>query len=267
MSVVRVEKWGELYRLVKFKTSPDVERPRAPSDIPDHEFKGDEGTYIEEKWLSEMPENDKERSARFASSVARARSRIREIALCNDWQYFVTLTLSEEHADRFDLPAWVRALGRWIGNYNKKYNTKLKYIIIPEQHKNGAWHAHGLFNNVATSSLIRNENNYLDMPYYRARFGYISLGSVRDHQRVASYITKYVTKDSCRTADNMNSGAHLFYASRGLDGKIVVWQGDAEFKPTWENDFVGIKYTDDVHEVIETIMSKNVPHGTNHETI
>lgn len=38
-------------------------------------------------------------------------------------------------ATGYDIDGYVRDLGVWIGNYNKKYGVKLRYVLIPEQHK------------------------------------------------------------------------------------------------------------------------------------
>ncbi len=175
---------------------------------------------------------------RLAASLSRAKRSIREIALCNPWEFFVTLTLRQ---DRYDLPKFKKDFGVWVGNYNKKYSVKLAYLVIPEEHKDGATHAHGLFQNVAAASLIHNSYGYLDMPYYYNRFGYISLSPVRDHDRAASYITKYVTK---QPHSQLGSGEHMFFSSHGLQraelvGSIFLYKKHAP-PPHYENDYVQI---------------------------
>lgn len=221
MPVIRIEKWGDNYRLSELFAYDSDSAP--PQPVVHEPSKNEEDLhYMEEFYRPDNAEEIEERG-RFLSSVIRARSRVRELAMCQHWDYFVTLTLDETKQDRFDIADYVKKLGYWIQNYNKKYGAKLQYLIIPEQHKDGAWHAHGLLRGIAPDSLCKNEHGYLDMPYYRNRFGYISLGRVKSHERCASYITKYISKDVKSTSEHMKKGAHLYYASRGLKGKEILW--------------------------------------------
>ena len=253
--VLRVERWGELWRVIAFKGSP-VRKPKKLEA--DNKIKGDrkidEGYFWEAQWYDE----EQRENGRFDSSVARARSRVRELAFCQRWDYFVTLTLSSEKQDRFDIKQWVKDLGNWIGNYNKKYGVKLQYLIIPEQHKNGAWHAHGLLRGVAKNSVTINEYGYYDMPYYVQRFGYINMSQIRDNKKTASYITKYISKSSDSTARVLDGGAHLFYASRGLAGKEIVWQGNGDFEGGWESKWCKVKFTD--FDEVAKIMEEGFKH-------
>lgn len=188
-------------------------------------------------------EKEIDEEGRAASNITRARSRIRELGLCNEWEWFATFTLAEGKQDRFDLPSWVKDFGNWIQNFKRKYRcSEFAYLIIPEQHKNGAWHAHGLLHGLPPEALVRNEHGYYDLPYYRNRFGFISLGRIRDPQKVASYITKYVTKDTAATASDMNKGAHLFYASRGLKEREIVTEWIGDFQADWENEYCKMKW-------------------------
>lgn len=237
MAYYRLEKFGDTYRLLLLKMS-GVARERAifggkklaKKKYPDWY---DEGDYWEERFADE--------EERFDSSIARSKARIRELALCNPWEYFATFTLSPERNDRFDLAAFVKRFGYWIGDYNKRYGASIKYIMIPEKHPtSGAWHAHGLLHDVSAASLVRNEFGYLDLPYYRQRFGFISLSPVKSHERVARYITKYVTKEQAEVAQELGKYKHLYYASRGLKGKEVIGLYEGDWETNWENEFVGI---------------------------
>lgn len=162
------------------------------------------------------------------NNIIRAKSRITELALCNDWEYFVTLTIDAQKQDRENLDEYIKAFGVWISHFNRKYKCHIKYILIPEQHKDGkSWHMHGLLHDVPENALVVNEHGYLDMPYYRERFGYISLSPIKDKRRCARYITKYVTKSlDCNNARIRELGKHLYYASRGLNGKTKIGETD-----------------------------------------
>lgn len=76
-------------------------------------------------------------------SMRRARAKLRRLALANDFTYFVTLTLDPERIDRYDGAAITKALSRWCDNMVRRHG--LRYILVPERHKDGAFHFHGFF--------------------------------------------------------------------------------------------------------------------------
>ena len=43
---------------------------------------------------------------KLEASLSRTKNRVTELALCNPWEYFVTLTLSPEKYNRNDLPTF-----------------------------------------------------------------------------------------------------------------------------------------------------------------
>lgn len=248
--VVTVEMWGEYVRLVYHKSNIRSPPNQDPLGLIKNHYKHpkffggvkeDEGEYWERVWLHEQDKADE--SLRCA--LVRARSRVRELAFCNPWQYFFTGTLDSTKQDRYNLPDFVKALGVWVGNYNKKYGAKLRYLLVPEQHKDGAYHMHGLLNGVSPLSLVKNKYGYLDMPYYSERFGYMSLSPIKSHEKVCSYVTKYITKDQITT--EIGFGKHRYYASRGLCRKTVIahyWgsDDDEKLRPDFENEWCGLKF-------------------------
>jgi len=239
--IYKIERYGDKFKLVVFKTVPSYTR-----------------TLDIEKFLSndekQMDRNAKEKAL---CNLSRSKSRVLELALCNPWQYFVTLTISADKQDRNAIAEYIKALGIWISNYNRKYNCKLAYILIPEQHKDGAWHLHGLFNGVAPESLIINEHGYLDMPYYKNRFGFISLDKIKNKQKCSTYISKYITKQYEQTIlSGIEVGKHMFYCSKKLNGKETVEVGDVNEKvlasdknTMFFNDYVGIKWADSIEDL------------------
>ena len=86
------------------------------------------------------PAADQERSMR------RAAARLRDLALCNDFRWFVTLTLDPTKIDRHSMEALTRVLNRWADNRVRRKG--LRYVLVPERHKDGAIHLHGFFNDV-----------------------------------------------------------------------------------------------------------------------
>lgn len=222
-----VQKFGEVYKILYRKGL-----------IKNDKNKGDE------EHCSSSTDDSGADKRRLDNNIARAKSRIREYALCNDWDYFVTLTLDAEKIDRYTLRPYIKRLGEFIGNYNRLRNTRVRYILIPEQHKDGAWHLHGLLNGVASESIQKNEHGYIEWVDYRRRFGFICLSRIRSKKRIAAYITKYVTKGFAVTA--RESGDHLFYHSQGLNEhtNVCSFGSDLQAPPDYQGKYVGITWID-----------------------
>lgn len=200
-------------------------------------------------------------SERFFQSVSRSRARVFELAMCNEFQFFCTFTQSKELRDRFDLNAFRKDFTMLIRNLNRSRGEvdKIRYLLIPEQHKDGAWHMHGLLTGLSTEELrefkvsenipkrlkdkIREGRKIYDWTAYRRRFGYFTCEKVQNGVACAKYITKYISKDLQKSV--RESGAHLYFASQGLKGRECIVKNSFEPCPfsTWdfENDYVKIK--------------------------
>lgn len=167
------------------------------------------------------------------SSISRARRVVLELALCNHWDYFCTFTLSSSH-DRFDLQVWFKSFAQWLRDLRKK-GFNIKYLLIPERHQKGSWHAHGFLSGLPASQLVSfrqmdidgyrspdgkrlpkylRDSEYLNWPAYQSKYGFCSLGSIRNPVACSYYITKYITKDIGTLVSDL--GAHVYYASHGL---------------------------------------------------
>lgn len=77
-------------------------------------------------------------------ALRRARRRVQDLALSNTFDYFVTLTLDKTRVDRYDADAVGAKLRRWLSNQVQRHG--LRYILVPELHRDGAIHFHGFFN-------------------------------------------------------------------------------------------------------------------------
>jgi hypothetical protein len=100
----------------------------------------------EPKAVSE-PDPDRQRD-NIERAVRRAKQNLRDLALCNDMRYFVTLTLDKEVVDRYDMREITRRLNSWCSNMVQRRG--LAYVLVPERHKDGAVHFHGFVNAAVT---------------------------------------------------------------------------------------------------------------------
>lgn len=82
--------------------------------------------------------------ANRSRAARRAAAKVRDFALCNDFRYFVTLTLDPAKVDRYDVKEITKKLNVWLDNQVRR--NGLKYVLVAERHKDGAVHFHGLVN-------------------------------------------------------------------------------------------------------------------------
>ena len=118
---------------------------------------------------------------------------------------FVTLTFDAQKIDRFDYKAIIAALNTWLDNRVRRKG--LVYVLVPEYHKNGAIHFHGLCNFEALKT-VRANSPYSGKPLYdtkgRPKYNIsdFPLGHTvviplsGENARVATtkYVYKYITK-------------------------------------------------------------------------
>lgn len=157
---------------------------------------------------------------KLRNNLIRAKTAVQEYALCNQWDYFCTLTVSSEKFDRYNLKEIYKSFSKWVNNYKRSAN--IKYLIIPEQHKDEAWHFHGLLAGVPSADLVQNDNGYPTWKPYASRFGFANISTIKDPVKVSNYITKYITKDLGKGID---LGDHLYYASHGLNKPKIILKG------------------------------------------
>lgn len=175
--------------------------------------------------------------SKLSNNLSRAKSKINEYAQCNSWDYFVTFTLNKDKYDRYNLKQFQKDFSEFLHGYNKRCDEdeKVKYILVPEQHKDGAWHMHGLIKGIKKKDIVVNNNGYLTWKKYNDKFGYMSMDTIKDKDKVSSYILKYITKDSEKNVRELN--AHMYYASKGLKVAEVVMRSntvDKKFNFTWD---------------------------------
>jgi len=157
--------------------------------------------------------------------------------MCNDWDFFVTLTVDSAKCNRKDLDEYHSKLSKWLNNYNKKHFTNIKYLLIPEQHKNGAWHMHGLIMGLPKDhvkpflltdriphkmkNMIKGGRTLFNWRAYAKKFGFVSMEPIRCKESTAKYITKYITKQASTTRIRPND--HMYYNNSGHARFIVLW--------------------------------------------
>lgn len=139
----------------------------------------------------------KSEGADMERSMRRARAKLRRLALANDFQYFVTLTLDPSRIDRYDGAAVVRALGRWCDNMVRRHG--LRYVLVPERHKDGAFHFHGFMAGpgllVRDSGVCWDGRPVFNLPQWS--FGFTTAQALYgDYHAAVGYCCKYIGKQA-----------------------------------------------------------------------
>lgn len=210
-----------LYRVVKFKRSSVGVADRRPGEAP---------------------------AARLSQSYSRSRSRVLQYALCNHWDHFITITVSSLLFDRYDLHTIYAALYGFFKYYRKTFAPDFRFLLVPELHKDGAWHFHGLVSGVVPSHLSKFipgihprdlvDQNYDNWGMLAGVIGYLSLSEVVDPVLCGFYIAKYITKEHA----NDDFYEHLYYHSQGLKTAYPIsdcysYNSTLEVCLTYEFDF------------------------------
>lgn len=224
----RVKEYRDgLYKLIKFKNSD-----RTMVSLRDHK-------------------DDTHHDKKLEAAYSRARSVIQQLALCNKWDYFFTATQDGSKRDRYNLFSFCNDLSQFIRDMRKKYRSPIQYVFIPEPHQDGAWHVHGFISGLPADKLSNFipgihkqelvDGGFLNWGDYQKKFGFCSLGVIKDEVGCAMYVQKYVTKDLCDSAAH-TPGAHMYYCSRALRravdfGDFYCPHPDLDQYLTYKGDF------------------------------
>lgn len=160
-------------------------------------------------------------------SLKRTKKKVYDYAKSNEWEWFVTFTFSPDKVNRYDYDECTKYLSKWFNNL-KRSSPALSYLVVPEQHKDGAYHFHGLFSGMnerqivwtgkyvikrvrgLRSKFVRTKEKIYKIGSYK--LGWMTATRVREMEKVTSYITKYITKDML----NGLHGRKRYWCSRNL---------------------------------------------------
>lgn len=178
-----------------------------------------------EDYFNEKTQNEIDRVKAHERSLYCSRNRtinnIYEIARSNEWEYFLTLTFNPDKVDSFNFDEVTKKLSQWINNFKKKYCPDLKYILVPELHKSGRFHFHGLLSNIGSAKLIdsgQRDNGNIIYNLGNYKLGFSTVTKINYLEKACSYIGKYITKDLC----SVSFGKKRYWISKNLDKPSVT---------------------------------------------
>lgn len=140
--------------------------------------------------------------------LKRCKSNIIDIALnnCSQFEYFITLTFNSNEFPNgiYSHDNAIKLLSKWLNN-QRHQNKDMCYLIVPEFHKSGRLHFHGLVGNVSKWKLVEainpktckpiKENGLQIYNLLNYKLGFTTLSFIQDKQKVSNYIAKYATKE------------------------------------------------------------------------
>ena len=156
-------------------------------------------------------------------AASRARKQVFELCACNNLDLFFTLTLNKELIDRYDYKAAVRKFGQWADNHVRRRG--LKYVAVPELHKDGAVHFHGLCNKEAVRLVDSGKKSkgqtVYNLPGWRLGFT-TAISLYGERNAAAHYVAKYISKQHGTNGGTI--GGRYFYHGGALAHAKCIYQ-------------------------------------------
>lgn len=195
--------------------------------------------------------NIKNKDNNILRSKRRSKQKVYDMCVLNDWDYFITLTFSKDKVkDRYDLEELKKVTLLYFKRLSK--NHGIKYLLIPELHKDGALHWHGLIRDCNSKVKIEKANSksktdrdIYNIVSWQDNKGYNTAVRIdKDEEsrlKISSYISKYISK-----ADKIFKS--YYYCSQNLkkEPKVIYNKElDIDFfldeDKIYENEFCYIK--------------------------
>lgn len=193
------------------------------------------------------------------NSLNRTKQAVYSICRSNSWEWFITLTFDPEKIDSTDYDICVRSLHDWLKYIRKNYAPDLKYILVPELHKDGMkYHFHGLFSNIGSlrfiySGIIKNGVMIYNLKQYKKGFCTASL--VQNTYKASAYIVKYITKDLC----SVSKGRKRYWHSNNLDKPDIILDNlSVEDVGALLDSFGELSYAKTLVQVYSDIVSDSI---------
>lgn len=148
-------------------------------------------------------------------SLRRTKQSIYDLARCNDWCYFATFTFKDKNI-RYDYNLCKKKLTNFLRGFKERYCPNLKYLCVPELHKDNAIHFHALLSGFDLSLLRKSgyRHNVYYFETYGKKIGINEVEVVRNSRRVSNYIAKYITKEFFQ--EELGQNVHRYIASKNL---------------------------------------------------
>lgn len=148
-----------------------------------------------------------------SASIARTRTTVSDLCLCNEFDWFCTFTFDPKRFDSKDFNKCYRYMNNWTRHARERHSKHLLYLIVPELHKSGAIHFHALIKNFEgqfkPSGVFQNGREVYNIKHWH--FGFSTAVRIDNQEAVSRYVRKYITKDMV-----LLPGRKRYFCSQGL---------------------------------------------------
>lgn len=194
---------------------------------------------------SEKEVSEENKASNIERASRRAKINAFDTILCNpDLDTFATFTYRpDDTVDRSEYDSCYKVLSVWLSN--RVQRKGLKYVIVPEHHKSGDIHFHGILNSSALKltpafsprtglPLTSNGSPIYNLVDWKSGFSTAQIigSGADDRDKVAKYIFKYMGKQ----------------CGQRIGGRYALIGGDLS-KPVYS-------YGDDISEFVEKGVEK-----------
>lgn len=167
-------------------------------------------------------DSEEAKNQRVLEQAYRIKRKIKYYCQANDFDLFWTLTLNDNKVNAKNYVYSRQRLQAWLKYQRERYG-KFAYLFIPELHKSGRIHFHGVTAGLSpplvearypkNKRLIKKKG----IQIYNAenwQNGFSAVSKIQHKEKSANYITKYITKELLE----MPSAFHQprYFVSRGL---------------------------------------------------
>ena len=212
------------YKVVEYKNERSKTNPVVTSNISNGPL------LTEEEKQANLEESRRQ-------NLYKIKRKITDYIRNNDFDTFYTLTFDPKLYSvsddlRFnEMYKYLQAMVRKYGRFN--------YIAIPERHKSGAIHWHmitgGFTPKLVDSGLKRKNVRIYNAPEWK--YGFSDVQKVRSKNKIANYISKYITKDLMDTPARRNKKKYWASRTLKLPDTFAITEGvEIDVLPNFESE-------------------------------
>ena len=187
-------------------------------------------------------EENAEENDYLQKSINRTKTKISDYVQCNNFSHFATFTFDPSNSkvngeeNRKDFKKMSSLIKNWLKteqlNHLRRHGRKFLYLIVPERHKNGAWHFHALLEDYQNEieDFYTRKNKYITVSELKTKkkdknrkfitrytLGRSEIAPIKDKTKMSSYIKKYITKELIQ-----DKNAKRYWASRNLKTPEII---------------------------------------------
>lgn len=168
-----------------------------------------------------------------SDSLKRAKDKIQDLVLCNQFDYFVTLTFNPEKVDSFNVEEVKTVIKQWLNNGVKRHN--FRYVAIPEYHRSGRIHMHAVMSGnlkLEESGHFFNGKTVYNIIDWSEKYGFCTAVKLDGNiNKVGNYITKYISKG------NDKIFGRFYWSSRNLERSPKLEFKDSKYYEIFQNEY------------------------------